>query len=133
MKKLKDRNKKKISMGKSVLIGFMISAAVILLISAIGTHFINVEKIAESEISGVVIAAIFLGALAGNFCCLKIGGGVRGGLLLTAALLGLRIICGAFAENGLICMSVLSSVMALIIGGFFGALLSKRRKKRKRA
>ena len=132
MRKNNDRKIKKLSMGKTAVIGIVIALAVILSVTGIGAYLISTGKFSEGEIESVATAALLFGAMAGTFCCSKIGGNVKTGLGLMLLIVTVRIVLGAFSEAELICSCTLSSVLAAVIGGTGGLLLAMGRKKRRR-
>lgn len=131
MAKNKERKTKKLSMGKSCLIGTVLTVLVGMGIMAIGTSMVSSGKIGEGEIESIATASVFIGTLIGSAFCSKIGGGAKGGLTIAAVMIIVRIIFGAFSEFELICACTLSGCLSAALGGFGGVLLSKSRKKRR--
>lgn len=133
MPKKRDHKPKKASMGKSVLIGIITTAAVMLGIIAIGASLVVGDKLGAGEVESVGTAALFLGSFAGSVCCSKIGGGFKGGCLTGLCIIAVRIVTGAFSENDLISTCTLTSGLAALMGGLMGSLLGKGRLRRRRS
>ena len=130
MSKIRDRKTKKVSKGKSLAIGILTMLSVVFAVTAVGTTIVTSGKIGEEEIGSVATAAMFAGAFAGSFCCAKIGGKGKYGIITALIIVILRLILGAFSESELICSCTLSSCVAALLGGLIGVLPARGKKKR---
>ena len=132
MPKKRERRTKNASMGKSVAFGFAAAAIIAVGVIMIGAGLIAGGKLGAGEMESVGIAAVFCGAFAGSLCCSKMGGKFKGGLIVAAGIVALRLITGAFSENDLLGSCTLSTVLAAALGGVMGSMLGKGGLRRRR-